>query len=104
MSRHEVHIPIPKNAVEVQMPGDISTYFVDPDPANAEFTRVWNVLGTDGASYKFTPDQVTITSHSTHDRYHNNVETIFKNPSDMFWQHQATLQKVLGIANEKTEK
>ncbi|MDO8571011.1 MAG: hypothetical protein Q7R97_05510 [Candidatus Daviesbacteria bacterium] len=59
-----------------------------------------NVLGTDGASYQFTPDEVIITSYSTYDHNYNNVQTIYKNPCRQFWEWQEVLQQKLYKVNE----
>ena len=102
MSSPEILIPIPENAIEVEFPGHVGNYFVNPDPAKPEFTWVQNVLGTDGATYKFSPDEVIITSHSTHDPYHDDVVTVFTNPLKEFWEWQEILQQILDLANAKS--
>jgi len=94
----EVQIPIPENAIPVEVPGQIGVYYVDPNDPN-KFTWVANALGTDGASYEVGADGVKITSYSTHDEYHNGQDLSMKSSETGFQQWQEMAQRIQNAKN-----
>jgi hypothetical protein len=96
----KVEIPLlSSDLIEVELPLHSGRYYVSLDSENLPgFTWVSNVSGTDGATYLFSPEQLRIISHSTHNREVDGKEDIFESNTPTYWDWLEIYQELLDMS------